>query len=165
MVVRRQEFMTAGTGYNNYMDVFRGEPYYYNRFIWPTMSDMATWNGGTLSWEGYPTYDKDIYPVSNLMICAAAGQPYADDLKGEFVQRHYTVTQHKGFYDGVVVDPTINKEWMVDLPTEFAYYPNTSYLVPEGTSINDIRRGIIPAVKHKLTPPGSSEGEVMGIMT
>jgi hypothetical protein len=109
--------------------------------------------------------DKYVYPVSNLMICAAAGQPYADDLNGEFIQRHYTVTDHKGYYDGVVVDPTINTEWMVSLPTEWAYYPNHAYLVPEETSINDIKIGLVPAVKHTLEPPGGEGGKIVGILT
>jgi hypothetical protein len=165
MVVRRQEFMTIGSGHDNYVDILRGGGYYYNRYVWPTMSDMATWNGGSLSWEGLPALDKYVYPVSNLMICAAAGQPYADDLNGEFIQRHYTVTQHKCFYDGVVLDPTINREWMLDLPTSWSYYPNNSYLVPAGTSINDIKIGLVPAVKHTLEPPGAGDGKVVGILT
>ena len=165
MIVRKQEFMTMGSGLGNYNEILRGEPYYYNRYIWPTMSDMATWNGGSMSWEGLPVMDKYVYPVTNLMICAAAGQPYADDLNGEFVQRHYAVTQHKGFYDGVVLDPTINKEWLIDLPTSWAYYPNHAYLVPVNTSVNDIKIGLVPAVKHTLEPEGGGGKGVVGILT
>ena len=171
MLVRKTEKLILGTGIGNYYEIMRGGPYYYNRFIWPTMSDMADWNGTDLSYEGAPAGDSKTYPKSNLMICAQAGQPSVDGGKVEFVQRNYAVTQHVGFYDGVVLDPTINKEWWVELDTKFSYQPKTSYFVPQAVSTLDIKNNVHTAVKHTLYEDGSDsasaggEGAVVGILT
>ena len=84
------------------------------------------------------------------MICAAAGQPTADLEESELITRKYAVTQHYAFYDTVVLDPTINKDWMVKLDTAFDTVANTSYLVPVGTTVQDIKQGITMARKTVL---------------
>jgi hypothetical protein len=148
MMVRKLEWFILGTGQENYLDLFKGEPHFYNRYIWPTRSDMSHWNGRTLSWEGSPPLDGITYPLTELMISAQAGQPTPDKAQSEFIQRKYALTQHIAFYDGVVLDPTINKEWMVDLDIKFSVQPKSSYYVPQGTSVLDVMNEIVPALKQ-----------------
>lgn len=179
MMVRTNEWFIFGTGIENYTPLFGGEPYYYNRYKWPTRSDMSQWNGGSLSWEGPPAHDKSTYPVSELMISAQAGQPTPNQPKqSQFIQRKYALTQHIAFYDGVVLDPTINKEWMVDFAVKdgglkYSVQPKSAYVVPRGTSILDVERGIVQPQKHTLKPnptevaswEDDDGGGVVGIIT
>ena len=155
MMMRKNEYFILGTGIEHYHQILKGSPYFYNRYIWPTISDMATWNGSQLSWEGLPPFDNTIYPESHLMTRAAAGQPTPEGAKSEYIRSNYAITQHIAFYDGVVLDPTINKEWWVPIDTKFNIQPNTSYMAPVGTTVNDIRLGMYPAQKHTLHEDGS----------
>jgi len=166
MMVRKLEWFIMGTGQENYFELFKGEPHFYNRYIWPTRSDMSQWNGGTLSWESSPPVDAVTYPLTELMISAQAGQPTPDKAQSEFIQRNYALTQHIAFYDGVVLDPTINKEWRVDLDIKFSVQPKTSYFVAQGTSVLDVMNEIVPAAKQTLWEDGSdsSEGGEEGVV-
>jgi hypothetical protein len=157
MQVRANEYVTVGTGKHNYFDLYRGAPYFYNRYLWPTISDLCYFNGGLLSWESSPGSDPNTFPSSNLLCSAAAGQPTANDETSIFTQRHYVVTQHWMFYDGVVTDPTINTEWMQRGNVGHSFFPGGGYVVPEGTTVNDIEQGIVPAQKTVLKPPNSEE--------
>ena len=164
MVVRTNEAFTVGSGVENYEEIYRGGPHYYNRYVWPTMSDVADWNGWELSWESLPPLDRDTYPVSNLMICGAAGQPTADLENSELVQRKYAVTQHIAFYDSTVLDPTINTEWMQKIDTKWSALVNTSYLVPYGTTVNDIKKGLVSAHRTVIGDDDGDGANVVGIL-
>jgi hypothetical protein len=160
MQVRANELVTMGSGMHNYHDLYRGAPYYYNRYLWPTISDLHHFNGHLLSWESLPTSDSQTYPVSALLCSAAAGQPTANDDTSIFTQRHYVVTQHWMFYDGVVTDPTINREWMRRGEVGHNFFPGGGYVVPKGTTVNDIEQGIVSAEKTILRPPDEAGGSV-----
>jgi hypothetical protein len=177
MMMRNVPWRIPGTGMEFRTELLRGDPYYYNRYVWPTRSDMSQWNGGSLSWEGSPDMDSDTYPVTQLMSSAQVGQPTPKDPKGsQFIQRNYALTQHVAFYDGIVLDPTINKEWQVDFAVKdgglkFSVQPNSSYVVPHGTTVRDIKHNIVTAPKQTLKPDYSNtateegEGGVVGIIT
>ncbi|HIO39256.1 MAG TPA: hypothetical protein EYN27_09960 [Rhodospirillales bacterium] len=135
------------------MDLNRGKPENYNKYAWPTVSDMAHFNGngGGLSWESLPRNDGHTYPNSNLLISAAQGQPTTDTVDSQVIDRHYLVVQHKGLYDSLFVDPTaegMRQHWMVDFPIGWEFHPKGGYMVPLGTTVRDLQAGSTNFAKH-----------------
>jgi hypothetical protein len=125
------------------------KPHNYNKFIWPTISDLFHYNGGDLSWESLPPDDGHIYPNSYLMICGENGQPIDLDENAFAVRKQYTVTQHWSLYDSMIVDPLINTKWKKALTKEDGgaigqtVEPAGGYMVTQGTSAWEIMNNFV----------------------
>ena len=131
-----------------YLKLNTENPNFYNRYDWPTASDLFYFNGDVLSWESIPDTSFGVFPKSYLLISAAQGQASTDEVSSEVVNREYFVTDHWGLYDSTFVDPTKHNQWKRPLRTGFPITPRGGYFVPKGTTITDIKQGVVPAQKH-----------------
>ena len=130
------------------------DPENYNKFLWPTASDLFYYNGGDLSWESIPPNDGHTYLNSFLLISADAGQPVDAELNADKVFKRYAITQHWSIYDSMVVDPLINPHFKIKLTKERGgslgetIEPKGGYIVPLGTTCWDIKRGLVSGSKQ-----------------
>jgi hypothetical protein len=125
---------------------------YYNRYLWPTVSDLYHFNTHDLSWESAPPTTDGVFPLSQLLISAAQGQPTPNEAKSEVIDRKYVVTDHWAFYDSIYMDPIINRDWIKPLKVGQVFEPKGGYFVPLGTTVTDIKEGYVWAEKHVPDP-------------
>jgi hypothetical protein len=144
---------TTETG--NFMLPIKSEgDYYYNRYLWPTISDVYKYAGRELSWESVPSDDGHIFPNSQLLISSEQGQPKDVGEYSKKINKQYLITQHWGIYDSLCVNPLQNWFDFVEAlhppvgSIGKRFYPAGGYVVPVGTTVWDIKRGYVSGEKQ-----------------